>query len=154
MAEGQGRLSAPRVLTMLPPNFKAINAAFNVRGKPVFYAYDGVIYNPSRQPIPPAIMAHEAVHLEQQAAIPGGPAEWWRRYIADRPFRLGQELPAHRVEYQFLCAHGGNADAALERIAERLASPLYGSLISYDDAKRLIGHAEERAPRYALSDEG
>lgn len=151
MAQGESRVSAPRVLTMLPPNFRAINDAFNVRGKAVFYAYGGVIYNPSRTTIPPAIMAHEAVHLDQQAALHGGPAEWWDRYIDEPAFRLAQEIPAHRVEYQFLCANGGHADTALLRIAERLASPLYGSLIGIDEAKRLIGHAaEEGAPGHAL----
>ena len=43
MAPGEGRVSM-RVLTMLPPNFAAINKALRVRGKPVIYAYDGAMY--------------------------------------------------------------------------------------------------------------
>ncbi len=150
MAQGEGRVSM-RVLTMLPPNFKAINDAFNVRGKPIFFSYGDAIYNPSRSTIPDAILAHEAVHLDQQAKIEGGPAVWWHRYITEPAFRLAQEIPAHRVEYQYLCAHGGHAETALHRIAARLASPLYGGLIGLDEAKRLIGHAEEGAPGHAIS---
>lgn len=147
-------MSTMRVLTMPPPNFKAINEAFNVRGKPVIFAYGNTIYNPRRIQIGPWLVAHERVHMERQAAIAGGPEAWWREYIADPVFRLEEELPAHRAEFQFLRA-GMAVDrrdaetaipAALHFIAERLASPLYGSLIGIDEAKRLIGHAEEGAP--------
>lgn len=132
-----------RVLTMLPPNFAAINKAFGVRGKPVIYAYGDTIYNPGRILVPPSLVAHELVHCQRQGSDPAG---WWDQYIADKAFRLTEEIPAHQAEYASICrcrASDAGRAADLTRIAERLASPLYGSLIGLHDAKRLIGHAQE-----------
>lgn len=127
-----------RVLYLHPPNFAAINRAFKVRGKPIIFCYAERIYNPQRIKIPPELFAHEAVHQARQG---DDPERWWDRYIRDQDFRLAEEVPAHQAEYRCLCAR--NADPswralAAERIAERLASPLYGSMIDFAEAVRLI----------------
>lgn len=134
-----------KILKAFPPNYRAINGAFNVRGRDVMFAYGGTIYNPMGTPVSPALMAHEAVHGERQGAAPAG---WWERYIADPKFRLDEEVPAHRAEYRWHRDHFGAANpvkgfrSALEfhhyEIARRLAGPLYGSLISLADAKALV----------------
>lgn len=137
----------PRVLTTLPPNFKEINAAFNVRGKPVIFAYGDTIHNPGGIKLAPHLMAHEKVHLSRQD---GAPAAWWRRYIADPEFRLAEEIPAHAAEYRHFRATipaGARLADILQTIAHRLASPLYGSMVGIDEAKRLIAHGEEGAAR-------
>ena len=123
-----------RVLYLFPPNFKQINAKFNVRGKPVIFCYGDTIYNPARIKVPDPLMAHEEVHSRQQA---DDPALWWTRYIDDAGFRLRQEVKAHQVEF----AACGGSDRALEAIARRLASPLYGNMISFAEATDLIGRA-------------
>lgn len=150
MAEGTDGMSM-RVLTMLPPNFAAINRAFGVRGKPVIYAYGNTIYNPARILVHPSLVQHELVHSRRQGDDPAG---WWDQYIADKAFRLAEEIPAHQAEYASICRCRTTEAARAEdlnRIAERLASPLYGGLIGIDEAKRLIGHVEEGASGHAIS---
>ena len=49
-----------------PPNFEVVRAAFPKAENPgVLFAYDGNIYNPTGNEIPPALIAHESVHLER-----------------------------------------------------------------------------------------
>lgn len=122
-----------RILHTLPPNFAAINRAFNVRGKPVIYCYGGTIHNPSRIDVTPELIAHEAVHSEYQGNDPKG---WWEVYIDDPRFRLAQEIPAHAAEYRAFCDRGRTD--MLDKIAERLASPMYGSIIALDEARRIL----------------
>lgn len=127
-----------RVLYTLPPNFNEINKAFQVRGKPVIFAYAGAIHNPARIDIPPQLYAHEAVHQARQG---DDPVSWWRDYIASPDFRLQEEIPAHAAEYACVCETIRQEHArakVLDQIAQRLASPLYGSLVSVTRAKRLI----------------
>jgi hypothetical protein len=119
---------------MHPPMFRQINQAFNVRGKPVIFCFGDTIYNPTGMTISPALRVHEGVHSQQQDK---DPFAWWNYYIDDPTFRLDQELPAHRAEWQFL-RDSGSSETALVGVATRLSSPLYGSLIDYEEARRLI----------------
>lgn len=141
-------MTTPRVLTMFPPNYRDIVKAFPIiRGKTVAFAYGGTIYNPNRWDMPPQIIAHEKVHMERQGSDPAG---WWTRYIAEPIFRLDEEILAHRAEVHFL---GMLSWRDIETIARRLASPLYGNLISVDKAMSLIadGIDAQRTPRETLS---
>jgi hypothetical protein len=122
-----------RVLHLFPPNYRKIVEQFDVRGKSVIFAYGSAIYNPSRVPIPPELERHEQVHLTRQG---GDPEAWWDKYIADPAFRLAEEIPAHAAEYQATLAH--YRTQALDDIATKLASPLYGSLITFADAREAI----------------
>lgn len=137
-----------RIVTAVPPNFKAINDRFNVRGKPVIFCYGDAIFNPMRVAVGPDLVAHERVHSMRQLAHPGGVSYWWDRYIADNRFRLEEEIPAHRAEYQYW-AQRADADRPVKgfrsarefhelQIAQRLSGPLYGGLISLSQAKALI----------------
>lgn len=140
-------------LYLFPPNYRTLVRAFPIRGKPMFFCYGNVIYNPTRRPIPPEIIAHERVHSMQQAMdSAGGPARWWERYIEDKAFRLDQELPAHRAEFEHLgfVEDGRARDKALRAIAERLASPLYGNLISLDDARTRIAGCQRNSAAGAM----
>lgn len=127
-------------LYLFPPNYRAINKAFNVRGQTVWFCYGPVIYNPSRVVVPAPILAHERVHSAQQGT---DPAQWWDRYIADREFRLSQEIPAHRAEYGWWVSHGDPGERMLDTIAMRLASPLYGKLIDFEAARRTLAAAPD-----------
>jgi len=118
-----------KILTTFPPNYREISTAFGVRGRGVIFCYGDTIYNPMRVEVGPELIAHESVHSGRQN---GSPEVWWRRYIADPQFRLDEEIPAHRAEYL--------VSGRLEDIARRLASPLYGSLISIERAIKVLEH--------------
>lgn len=120
-----------------PPLFDEIDAAFNVRGKPIIYAWGRTIYNPMGVTITPALAAHEGVHCGQQGDDIEG---WWRDYIADPEFRLLQEVAAHQAEYAWMAQNGTRLDRrrARKAVARKLASPVYGGLITVARAQRLI----------------
>lgn len=131
-----------KIINAVPPMFDEIDAVFNIKGKPVLFAWGEKIYVP--QPVGPlskALLAHEAVHGERQMAYPGGIEAWWRRYMAEPRFRLDEEIPAHKAELAHLLtkAKGPSMRAhVLSRTAARLAAPLYGNLITIADAKKAL----------------
>lgn len=127
------------VVDARPPNYEAIVAVFPGAAQPgVIFAYGDRIYAPGGRRPTPALQAHEAVHCERQD---GRPEPWWRRYLVDPAFRLEEELEAHRAEYRAYCARHANRakrEAALEGVARKLAAPLYGGLISVEDARKAV----------------
>ena len=123
-----------KVLHLFPPNYRQINQAFNIRGKPVIFCYGDTIYNPSRIDVPPCLIAHETVHSRQQGSDPDG---WWRRYIDDLEFRLREEVEAHRAEYE----HLGQTQKHLDDIARRLSSQIYGRLVTFETARLLVARS-------------
>jgi hypothetical protein len=122
-----------RVLHLFPPNYRKIVEQFDVRGRPVIFAYGSAIYNPTKVEIPPELRRHEEVHMIRQG---GDPETWWDRYIAEPAFRLAEEIPAHAAEYQASVSH--YRERALGQIAIKLASPLYGNLITVAGAREAI----------------
>jgi len=119
-----------------PPNFEQIRAAFPNAEKPgVLFAFDGHIYNPSGIVVPPALVAHEEVHLRRQRDLGPSPnsttqwsgAElWWQNYLQDSEFRYREELLAHVAEFQMQRTSDRNFIARLMvHTALRLIAPLY-----------------------------
>src|SRR5271157_279517 len=87
------------IINARPPNFEQILAAFPNADKPgVIFAYCPNIYNPSGGVIPPALLAHENVHMERQTAWLQ--QKWWEQYISDSEFRYNEELLAHAAEFK------------------------------------------------------
>lgn len=126
-----------------PPNIGQIRAAFKLTGAEIF-AWDGIIYSPSSPTVSPALVEHEKVHFRQQRDV-GGPEIWWDRYIADPAFRLEQEMEAHIVEYRAYSETHGRPQRRryLEVLARRLASPMYGGVITKKAAKARIKRGVE-----------
>lgn len=124
---------AVKVLHLFPPNYRKIVERFDVRGRPVIFAYGDTIYNPQKLEIPPQMIRHEQVHLTRQG---GDPASWWDEYIANAAFRLAEEIPAHAAEYQACVAQ--YRERALNEVATKLSSALYGGLISFPAAREAI----------------
>lgn len=128
-----------RIVNSVPPMFDKILRVFpNAKRPGVVFCWGDVIYNPAGVYLSPEIIEHEQVHSQQQK---NEPLFWWERYLYNKQFRLDQEIPAHRAEYWAYKEYFNNRAlrrAALHRIAERLAGPLYGGLISVADAKRLL----------------
>lgn len=121
-----------------PPMFDVIDRVFHVAGKPIIFAWGDTIFNPMRIDITRELHAHEEVHGDRQ-----GPdiVAWWERYIIEPSFRLAEELPAHHAEYRAFCKrHGGATQqrAYLTDVADRLASSLYGGIITRAAARNAV----------------
>ena len=80
------------------------------------------------------------MHGARQLAYPGGVEHWWLRYVESPEFRLAEKLPAHQAEFAWHRRHEGRhaQDRALAKIAGRLSGPLYGSVMSLEDARAMI----------------
>lgn len=124
-----------KIIFGFPPNYAELNARFKIRGKTVFISYADRIYSPMKVQPPPEIIAHEKVHGRRQLAIPHGPAMWWKKWVDDPAFRLGEELLGHKAELAFF---GNPTNAQIDDVARRLSGPLYGNLISFRDARTLL----------------
>ena len=116
-----------------PPLYDEIAVAFNLHPNDgVIFSWGERIYNPGGSVIPPQLIAHEVVHGQRQLKGTNTHEmnvwDWWRRYMASWEFRLAEEIPAHRAEYQHVMANGNRQErrSALKVTAERLAAPLYG----------------------------
>jgi hypothetical protein len=127
-----------------PPMIEMIDAAFSVRGKPILYAWGHTIYNPLGVEVGPELVAHEHVHAMRQGTDIEG---WWRRYITEPAFRLEEEIPAHVAEFKELCvihapkwqgSRRGLRRMLAGHVASKLSAPLYGGLISFEQARRTI----------------
>ena len=126
-----------KIVEEFPPNIEKIRATFELTGGEIF-AWDDIIYNPSGGHLSTALIAHENVHKKQQN---GDPESWWERYLVDAEWRLQQELEAHRVEYRWFCRENRDRNKQskyLIEISKRLASPMYGSLLSQREAAKKI----------------
>jgi len=126
-----------KVRVATPPNYDAILRTFPVLGKSVLFAYGDTVFNPAGVDIPPELMVHEEVHSKQQA---DNPETWWTLYLADPEFRLDEEVEAHVAELNHInkIYNRHQRRKALTVLAERLASPLYGSLITTKKAKAIL----------------
>ena len=122
-----------------PPNWDRIVEAFpQVEGQPVLFCYGACIFNPMKIAIPTFMMVHESVHAARQKDDPAG---WWDRYIADPAFRLKEELQAHKAELAAVNVTVRDRNIRARNLvitAKRLAAPLYGGLISHQDAICLL----------------
>ena len=122
-----------------PPNIDKISAALPVKNRDgIVYTYDGVIYFPKGEELPPDLIAHEEVHVSQQADI--GADEWWDRYLNDVDFRLAQEVQAYRTQWDYALANYNRSHRRqlLDYICEALASAMYGKIVSKKEARELI----------------
>lgn len=128
-----------RILVEYPPNYEQVVHAFPAAaGIGVIFAWSDIIYNPSNILVSRELVAHEEIHCAQQA---GFPVQWWHRYLRSEGFRYEQELPAHQAEYRAYCRRHGNSHKRsiyLDEVARKLASPLYGSLVTVETARRHI----------------
>lgn len=129
-----------RIVCERPPIFDEARAKFGARVERAIFSWGGIIYNPARIAVTPALLRHEAVHGERQEPDIAG---WWKRYLDDAEFRLAEEIPAHQAEYRHLAEHGNRNErrAAAKLVASRLASPLYGRLITAPLAEALLKEA-------------
>lgn len=122
-----------------PPNFDSIVKVFPTAVKKgVLFCWGDTIYNPSNVFVPESLIVHETTHSGQQKSI--GTQAWWDMYLTSRDFRFIQELEAHQAEFKYVMEHLSRAERRSQavQIAERLASPLYGNMVSVKRAKQIL----------------
>lgn len=126
-----------KVVHERPPIWDKAVAVFGQLPNEVIFAWGNVIFCPGGGDVSPSLRAHEAVHGVRQNGDPQG---WWDRYLADPDFRLAEEIPAHRAEFRRAIRNLSATEQhkVLARIANRLASPLYGGLVDYAGARSAI----------------
>jgi len=89
--------------------------------------------------LPPAKIAHEEVHFIQQSKM--NIDEWWEKYLADPEFRLRMETEAYQAEVRYINKFIKDMNLAYQMkhdIAVTLASSVYGGIITYSEALKLI----------------
>ena len=123
-----------------PPNIEAIKKVFPVKSNTV-YTYGDILYAPGiKFQIPKDLIEHETIHSLQQRAY-GGADKWWDRYLIDPEFRKGQELDAYKAQYEYLCRYCNSRTKRFQLLvvlARDFSSPLYGSIVDFYTACRLI----------------
>lgn len=129
-----------REIVEYPPIYDRARQLFDIDRRAVVFAWDDAIYNPRGVILTPDLIAHEAVHGEQQRRY-GSPEQWWERYLTDPKFRLEQEVEAYRVQYATFCHKNKNRQQRfdlLKRISADLSSPMYQCDITFGEAMRRI----------------
>lgn len=121
-----------------PPNIEKIKKIANLEGKQIVFTYGKTIYNPTGAVIPRNLELHEEVHAKQQGR---DIEQWWDKYLSDEKFRLEQEVEAYKVQYKYVTEHGADRDTKrefLRHICQDLSGPVYGHIVSFEQAKQLI----------------
>jgi hypothetical protein len=128
-----------KVVVGQPPNFKEIAAVMPTDG--AIFCYGDTIYSPQGGRLPSTLHAHEAVHSKRQGTTNESIQAWWDQYLKDPIFRLNEEVLAHQAEYAEFCrlnAKKGDRFHFLVNTAIRLSGPLYGTLVTFAEAKKLV----------------
>ena len=131
-----------KILIEHPPNIQKIRRKFTLRDTTIF-TYGNILYNPNNGYISEDLVAHEETHARQQG---DDPAAWWKKYLKDPEFRLQQEVEAYRNQYKkFLekCKDRQKIFLFVRKIAGDLSSSLYGNMVDYYEAVKLIKSREE-----------
>lgn len=87
----------------------------------------------------PDLLAHEGTHVRQQTNM--GAGAWWNRYYTENEFRFEQEIEAFRAQYLCRMKEVKDRNKLAQFLSERarcLSSPMYGSMVKYADAMKLI----------------
>lgn len=117
-----------------PPNYKDILKAFDIKDHDgIVFTYGHKLYVPGSQKIDHQLMRHEETHEQQQIKM--GVEAWWERYLNDVGFRFMQELEAYRNQYKSMASLPLDRRLGyLGHIATDLAGPIYGNMLSRDEA--------------------
>ena len=120
-----------------PPNIDAIREHLELTGDEIF-AYGKIIFNPNKKLLTPDLLAHEAVHLEQQS---GKTEEWWKLYLVDKEFRTAMELPAFQIQYRVakqVIKDRNRLFNYLKQLAINLSGKTYGQMMTFSEAVEQI----------------
>jgi len=133
-----------KIIKDVPPNFKEISKAFDIKGKTLVFTYGDKLYVPDyKGKIEDHLMIHEETHSKQQG---NSPALWWKAYIELPKFRLEQEVEAYQNQFKYFKCMVRNKKQRtkfLQRIASDLSGRIYGNIIEFKEAKDLIRRSKQ-----------
>lgn len=132
-----------KILEQNPPNIEIIELVLGKQKNSIF-TYGNCIYNPHKRVVTTDIEHHEAVHAKQQGDTPDG---WYGLYLADKTFRLTQEIEAYGEQWLFIKENVKDTklkDWLLENMAFALSGKEYGNLIEYGAAVSQIRNYGEK----------
>lgn len=92
-----------------------------------------------------ALFIHEYTHCEQQKLSKFWGTIWLIRYATSPQFRLKQEIEAYQNQYAYYCSRDKDPNFQarfLHKLSSDLSSSLYGGIMNYDDARRIIADAK------------
>lgn len=119
------------------PFLERYKAQFAIVEDEVAFPYKGKIY--SNKKLPNDLIEHEKVHFKQQDEI--GDDVWIEEYLSNPSFRLKVELEAYR--HQLSLYTPLVRSLLLGNIAKVLSSPMYGNIVTYQEARGLLSSQEE-----------
>ena len=105
---------------------------FTITDRTIF-AYDGVIY--TNNDLPEHLIIHEQTHFKQQKRY--GLADWVNAYLEDSEFRLKMEIEAYKNQLNSVKDRNQRNFLKI-KCAEDLSSSLYGGIINYNSAFKLL----------------
>lgn len=121
-----------------PQIYSRLVKAFGINwNKGVIIAYGDTIH--CKWKLTQVKIVHEKTHLKQQSVI--GVKEWWNKYIEDPQFRLLQEIEAYTNEIEWIKNNIYNMNerkALVDKIVLDLSSAMYGSIVTQEEAYRLL----------------
>lgn len=101
--------------------------------KNVVFAYDGVIY--TNYPLSDDLVVHESTHHRQQER--DGLDYWVENYLNNNEYRLKQEIEAYQTQLRSIKDRNYKHLMKM-KCAKDLSSSLYGNIITYNDAIRIL----------------
>ena len=124
--------------TEKPPNWNEICKHFSVDwNKGVIVTYGDTVHCISD--IGEQKEIHEAIHIPQQLYT--GVDKWWSKYFEDPKFRLSQEMEAYKAEVKWVRNRYKDRNTrfkVIRQICLDISSKMYGSMISYEEATKLL----------------
>lgn len=120
-----------------PKNWDTLESQFGVKWGDVIVTYYPEIH--CEKDISAQKVHHESVHLVQQQDF--GVENWWAKYMEDKAFRLEQEVQAYKAEIDWIKKQDFNRvyrRLLLDRIYTDLSSSIYGHLVTYEEAKKIL----------------
>lgn len=107
---------------------------FEITDKTIF-ALGADIY--TDYPLTPDLYIHELVHLKQQEEV--GVKEWVYDFLYVPEKRLEYEIEAYRTQLSSIKDRNHRAKVLFDS-SKQLSSSLYGNIISYADAFKVLSH--------------
>jgi hypothetical protein len=116
------------------PLINLVSKTFEIDDHTIFTYGNTVYFN---RDLSYDLVAHEIIHVFQQTEM--DPKKWWRKYIEDEKFRLDQEVEAYKRQYQVMKRNDDvKAALLLDSISSDLSGKLYGEIVSFEEANKLI----------------
>ena len=122
----------------IPPIYQQLHDKFGVEWNDgLIIAYDNIIY--SKNDVAPQKVVHEVIHLDRQKEL--GVEAWYRLYLESDQFRLEEEIIAYVAEANFVKKNIKDRELRfhiIHEIAKNFSSDVYGSIISFSDAIKIL----------------